>query len=179
MRLLLATLFSIALLSCASLASKPKPVAKPSFGSPWVKNCAEDEEKFCKRWTEKEGTRMDCLARAEKELSGACYQSLREAASPCVFDRARLCPEFKPADPKVWSCLNQKGKAVSNSCRTFRTEIVNRERTLRQTCGSDTEKYCSSENGAPWRCLRENLSRVSPNCRGEIAKGFKGKRRAG
>lgn len=179
MRLALFGLVAALALSCASLAPKPKPVAKANFTVPWVKACSEESEKFCRRWSAKDGSQMDCLARAEKELSGTCYQQLREAASPCTFDRARLCSELKPTDPRIWTCLSKHGKQVSLSCRTFRAEIVARERNLRKSCASDTEKLCSSEIGAPWRCLRENLARVSPGCRGEVAKSFKGRRRAG
>ncbi len=162
-------------LSCASLAPKPKPAVRPSFGASWEKACSEERRKFCQTWTEKEGTRMDCLARAEKELSGGCYLALREAAPPCVFDRARWCSQFKPSEARVWGCLSEHGKQVSLSCRSFRSEVVTREKTLRKACGTDTDRYCSAEGGSPWRCLRENLNRVSSPCRSEMARGVKGK----
>lgn len=118
--------------SCASLGPKPKPPAPPKFVAAWEKACRGDEERYCSAWTDRDGTRMDCLARAEKNLAGRCYQALREAATPCVFDRARWCSQFKPSDPRVWGCLTEHGKEVSLSCRTFRSEVASREKSLRK-----------------------------------------------
>jgi hypothetical protein len=165
--------------SCASLAPEPKPVVPQKFTSVWSKVCREDSEKLCANWKAKDGTRADCLARAEKELSGRCYQALRESAPPCLFDRARWCPQFKPTDARVWTCLSEKGKEVSLSCRTYRTDLASRANSLRKACGSDSERLCSSAGPAPWRCLREHLDQVSPGCRGEFLSSVKGKRRAG
>ncbi len=179
MRFTLSLLSLFAFTSCASFAPPPKPAPRPAFVAPWEKACHADSEKICAKWSAKDGTRMDCLARGEKDLNGRCYETLRQAAAPCVFDRARLCSQFKPSDPRVWSCLTEKGKAVSLNCRTFRAEVAVREKTLRKVCGDDTEKLCPSQGAAPWRCLRERVSEVSANCRGEIARSLKGKRNAG
>lgn len=164
------------LAACASLSEKPKEAARPKFVARWSKVCRADEEKFCAKWSAKDGTTADCLARVEKELSGRCYQSLREAASPCVFDRARLCSHVKPTDPNVWSCLQEHGKEVSLSCRTFRSDLKTREVNLRKACGSDAERFCASHGGAPWRCLRENLDQVSGQCRSVLGRSLRGPR---
>lgn len=178
MKLFLCCAAGALLVSCASLEPKPKNTVKSQLATRWAKVCREDEEKFCAKWTPKDGSRADCLARAEKELSGRCYQVLRESAGPCVFDRARWCPELRPTDPRMGDCLDRRAKEVSLACRTFRSDLKVREASLRKACGEDATRLCTGE-GAPWRCLRENLESLSLSCRGEMAKAVRSSRRAG
>jgi hypothetical protein len=183
MRLLIALVTAFAVLGCASLAPEPKPKAEArpagkTWSAPWQRSCRADYAKYCEKWTDTDGTPADCLARVEKELSGRCYQVLRETASPCVFDRARLCSHLPPSSADMGACLDKKGKEVSNACRAHRSGIAEKARSIKRVCEKDSERLCGDAK-APWRCLRRNLENLSATCKSEVAKNLRVRRRAG
>ncbi len=122
MRLAVASLAVLAVLSLGALAAPPAERERP---------CQADSEKFCKDVKPGGGAKVRCLAQHESELSGACRENLRRAKAhrakakqrsseffeACKSDAWRLCKSASPGAGRVVRCLTDKKDELSPGCR--------------------------------------------------------------
>jgi len=105
-------------------------------------------------------------------LSWAHYNLLqdeinKELANPCYMDLRKHCKRGLTATDQH-HCLTLNEKELSNSCRQFRVTESTKIKKMVELCEPDRLKICPKapfQNGMVLKCLKENISKVSPGCK--------------
>jgi len=84
--------------------------------------CKADAKKFCSQTKPGGGRIVDCLLDHQKEISDACYGTLkthlehRQGAQACKDDAKKFCAGTAPGGGKVVDCLLDHQKEISDAC---------------------------------------------------------------
>jgi hypothetical protein len=94
----------------------------------------------------------------------------------CSKDIAKFCKDVKPGGGRILDCLKQHEKDLSAACKeqvTKREEKAEKSGELSQACKGDVDKLCKDVKlggGRILKCLKENESKLSAQCKATLAK---------
>jgi hypothetical protein len=97
--------------------------------------------------------------------------------SACKDDIARFCKDVKPGGGRLSTCLKAHASELSAACRESVAAAKAKLQGAHEACADDVHKFCAEVNpgaGRVLRCLRENQTGLSPECRERL--GSAGKR---
>lgn len=110
------------------------------------------------------GLMMFCAQAAyAQEAAGDTAASTQVA---CKADIDTLCKDTAEGRGK-FKCLRENEAKVSAGCKTAMDAAKAQREAVRSACKADRESLCKDageERGAGMKCLRENASKVSPDC---------------
>lgn len=94
----------------------------------------------------------------------------QSVAELCTADHARLCSESSIQSDGAMRCLMDRREDASSHCRdalNARRQWV--QERVRVACTNEIAAYCAREHeAAPIRCLRQNESRLSNQCKATL-----------
>lgn len=133
--------------------------------------CFEETEKYCPTQTAFVDIH-NCMEKKLNVLTPNCRKEVqkeidKEKASPCYMDLRKHCkPGISTSDQH--RCLTLNEKELSNSCRQFRIVEAEKLKKMVEVCEADRLKLCPKapfQNGMVLKCLKENISKVTPSCK--------------
>jgi hypothetical protein len=133
--------------------------------------CYDETEKYCpNKFTFPDI--HDCMEAKLASLTPACKKVVqvevdKEKANPCYMDLRKHCKRGLNANDQH-RCLTLNEKELSNSCRQFRVSEGNKVKKMVELCEADRLKLCPKapfQNGMILKCLKENITKVSPGCK--------------
>ncbi|MEI7614385.1 MAG: cysteine rich repeat-containing protein [Betaproteobacteria bacterium] len=84
--------------------------------------CRIDVEQFCSQSKGSGQQAMQCLLDHQKEVSDACYDTLKKrvetqrAIKACKPDAEKFCKGVEPGGGRIISCLVEHQKEISDDC---------------------------------------------------------------
>ena len=103
----------------------------------------------------------------------------------CRADVERLCKGVQPGGGRIAQCLKDNEASVSAECKQhmakMREHMQQRAQAFDQACKGDVDQYCKNVQRGQGRvvhCLRDNEAKLSPSCKGELAKMDEQRRQA-
>lgn len=133
--------------------------------------CLEESQKHCPDKV-KFADIHACMVKKLAVLSPTCKKVVEreiklEEANPCIKDLRLHCkPGLSPTEQH--RCLTVNEKELSNACRQFRVQEAEKLKKMVDVCEPDRLKLCPKapfENGMVLKCLRDNIQKVSPQCK--------------
>lgn len=133
--------------------------------------CFDETEKYCPTQTAFVDIH-DCMEKKLNVLTPNCKKEVqkeidRDKANPCYMDLRKHCKTGLSATDQH-RCLTINEKELSNSCRQFRVTESQKLKKMVDMCEGDRLKLCPKapfQNGMVLKCLKENISKVSPGCK--------------
>ena len=133
--------------------------------------CFDETDKYCPT----QAVFIDiheCMEKKLNVLTPNCKKVVqdeinKELANPCYMDLRKHCKRGLTATDQH-QCLTLNEKELSNSCRQFRVTESTKIKKMVELCEPDRLKICPKapfQNGMVLKCLKENISKVSPGCK--------------
>ena len=133
--------------------------------------CFDETDKYCPTQVQFVDIH-DCMEKKLNVLTPKCKKVVqdeinKENASPCYMDLRKHCKRGLNATDQH-RCLTINEKELSNSCKQFRVTEAEKLKKMVDLCEVDRLKFCPKapfQNGMILKCLKENLSKVTPACK--------------
>lgn len=134
--------------------------------------CFDETEKHCPTQTAFVDIHA-CMVKKLNSLTPNCKKEVqkeidKDKNNPCYMDLRKHCKKGISASDQH-RCLTINEKELSNSCRQFRVTESEKLKKMVDLCEADRVKLCPKapfQNGMVLKCLKENISKVSPGCKG-------------
>ncbi|MDX1958319.1 MAG: hypothetical protein SFU98_07080 [Leptospiraceae bacterium] len=90
----------------------------------------------------------------------------------CKSDVMEHCKTYIfSGNEKVRDCLFEKKEVLNPACKEFIVTAQKFKKQMKENCGKDIQKFCSSNEGKPKEmkvCLKQNLSQFESTCQSFI-----------
>jgi len=106
-------------------------------------------------------------------VAGRFATPAHAAGGACTDDAQRLCQGVEPGQGRIAQCLKAHEAELSAGCKQ---EAVSRKAAMQnfqQSCRPDLQQFCAdvqSGHGSKVKCLKDNLSRLSPPCAAVVSR---------
>lgn len=126
-------------------------------------------------YTQNQGVLFQALISLYKSMGGGWVDTaeMLSAATPpatyaCMEEIEKYCREIQPGKGRLLACLDENRTDLSPLCQGKLEQTKARLLEARQICAVDIDKFCPGVEpgeGRIIKCLKENLSQLSPACR--------------
>lgn len=107
-----------------------------------------------------------CLMSAPAAFAQDAAGDGNATMTACKADIDTLCKDTEDGRGR-FRCLRENEAKVSSGCKTALDAAKAAREAVRNACKADRETLCKDageERGAGMKCLRDNASKVSPDC---------------
>ena len=95
----------------------------------------------------------------------------------CAGDIEKFCQGVQQGEGRIANCIAQHKEEVSPACKARLEEAANQLKGVQKACEDDIMAFCEGVKpggGRIAKCLKANVSKLSPQCKASAAKAKKG-----